>query len=79
MLIIPPPRFNEQNSASTPPELNTRLIIGNSAGLTADFPVMPNDRVFDPEQQRTRWRIQPKLSDRHERSQARVFDTQRLC
>lgn len=46
MLIIPPPRFNEQNSASTPPELNTRLIIGNSAGLTADFPVMPNDRVF---------------------------------
>ncbi|KRP57953.1 hypothetical protein [Pseudomonas trivialis] len=46
MLIIPPPRFNEQNSASTPPELNTRLISGNSAGLTADFPVMPNDRVF---------------------------------
>ncbi|WP_338509514.1 hypothetical protein VRB78_18660 [Pseudomonas trivialis] len=46
MLIIPPPRFNEQNSAPTPPELNTRLISGDCAGLTADFPVMTDDRVF---------------------------------
>ncbi|MBP1125736.1 MULTISPECIES: hypothetical protein [Pseudomonas] len=46
MLIIPLPRFNEQNSAPTPAELNTQLITGHSAGLTADFPVEKDDRVF---------------------------------
>ncbi len=46
MLKIPPPRFNEQDSASPIANLNTNAIVGESARVTLNFPVESRDMIY---------------------------------
>lgn len=46
MLNIPPPKFNQQDSVVPIPNLNTLLILGDSAKLTLDFPVQAGDMIY---------------------------------
>ena len=46
MLTLPLPRFNEQDSATPIPNLNTLRIVGDTAKLTLDFPVETGDMIY---------------------------------
>ncbi|MGR3885909.1 hypothetical protein [Pseudomonas sp. 1152_12] len=46
MLTLPLPRFNEQDSATPIPNLNTLRVVGDTAKLTLDFPVEADDMIY---------------------------------